>query len=81
MDELVLFSGGPDSTILLIDLLKKKVPVRVLYLELGWCADQYGRLPIQAQVVEKVLKYINIHYGGDMAIRKTIFMMNVCKII
>jgi len=39
VDELVLFSGGPDSTILLIDLLKKKVPVRVLYLELGWCTD------------------------------------------
>ena len=49
MDELVLFSGGPDSTILLIDLLKKKVPVRVLYLELGWCTDQHGRIPIQTQ--------------------------------
>ena len=31
MDELVLFSGGPDSTILLIDLLKKKVPVMPQY--------------------------------------------------
>jgi hypothetical protein len=64
MDELVLFSGGPDSTILLIDLLKKKVPVRVLYLELGWSVHQHGRIPIQTQTAEKVLNYININYGA-----------------
>ncbi len=74
MDELVLFSGGPDSTILLIDLLKKKVPVRVLYLELGWCTDQHGRIPIQTQVVEKVLNYINIHYGGFKFSRASMFL-------
>jgi|TARA_R100000388_G_C7230252_1_gene154226 hypothetical protein len=63
VDELVLFSGGTDSTILLIDLLKKKVPVRVLYLELGWCRDTWGKQRIQGQVTEKVLDYVCRNYG------------------
>ena len=74
MDELVLFSGGPDSTLLLVDLLKKKKSLRVLYLELGWCTDQHGKIPIQTEVAEKVLNYISKNYGTFKFSRATMML-------
>lgn len=62
--ELLLFSGGPDSTILLKDLLKKNKKVRVLYIEMGWAIRTQHRIKIQNQVVDNVLNYIKDNYGS-----------------
>jgi hypothetical protein len=61
--ELLLFSGGPDSTILLKDLLQKKKKVRVLYIEMGWAMRTQYRIDLQNKAVENILGYIKSNYG------------------
>jgi hypothetical protein len=55
--ELVLFSGGPDSTILLNYLLKKKKNIHVLYIQLGYNVFNQQRIPLQNIAVTKILTY------------------------
>jgi hypothetical protein len=55
--ELVLFSGGPDSTILLNYLLKQNKKIIVLYVQTGWCYEGQQKIPIQNNVVVNILKY------------------------
>jgi hypothetical protein len=55
--ELVLFSGGPDSTILLNYLLKEKRNIHVLYIQLGWNEYNQKRIPIQNISVKNILTY------------------------
>jgi len=62
--ELLLFSGGPDSTILLKDFLQKGKKIRVLYIEMGWALRTQLRIKLQDKVVEDVLHYIKNKYGS-----------------
>jgi 7-cyano-7-deazaguanine synthase in queuosine biosynthesis len=55
--ELVLFSGGPDSTILLNYLLKQNKNILVLHVQNGWCYEYQKTLTIQREVVVNILKY------------------------
>ena len=61
--ELLLFSGGPDSTILLKDFLQKGKKIRVLYIEMGWSERMKARIPLQNKAVENVLDYLRKTYG------------------
>jgi hypothetical protein len=61
--ELILFSGGVDSTILLKHFLQQKIKVRVLYIEMGWAIKQQYKLELQNNVVGKVLNYMKNTYG------------------
>tara|TARA_R110000744_G_scaffold343252_1_gene448471 strand:- start:332 stop:991 length:660 start_codon:yes stop_codon:yes gene_type:complete len=61
--ELVLFSGGPDSTILLKHFLQQNKKIRVLYIEMGWSLSMQRRISIQNQVVDNVLSYMKKNYG------------------
>jgi len=55
--ELVLFSGGPDSTILLEYLLKQKKFIHVLYVQLGYDNTKQKHLQLQNEAVKNVLTY------------------------
>ena len=61
--ELILFSGGPDSTILLKHFLQQKKNVRVLYIEMGWDLKEQKKLPHQYKAVKDVLEYMHQNYG------------------
>ena len=61
--DLILFSGGPDSTILLKHFLQQKIKVRVLYIEMGWALRTQFRINLQDKVVENVLHYLKNKYG------------------
>ena len=45
--ELLLFSGGPDSTVLLKYFLTIKKPLIVLHIQMGWCNELQPRLKTQ----------------------------------
>ena len=56
--QLLLFSGGPDSTILLEFLLKQKnIDLYVLFLRLAWNKEKEKKMQIQEKVAEKVINY------------------------
>jgi len=55
--ELILFSGGLDSTILLESFLKEKRNVYVLYNQLGYHISGQKKLPEQNKAVTSILKY------------------------
>jgi len=55
--ELILFSGGVDSTILLESFLKEKRNVAVLYNQLGYNLSTQPRIPLQNETVTKILTY------------------------
>ena len=62
--ELVLFSGGPDSTILLKHLLQENKKVRVLYIEMGWALRTQPRIKFQNVAANNVLNYLKDKYGN-----------------
>ena len=55
--ELVLFSGGPDSTILLNYLLKEKRNIHVLYIQLAYDTTKQKNVHIQNKAVTNILTY------------------------
>jgi hypothetical protein len=61
--DLILFSGGPDSTILLKYFLEQKKKVRVLYIEMGWDVNERQKADEQAKAVKSVLEYMYEKYG------------------
>lgn len=61
--ELLLFSGGIDSTILLKHFLQEKKKVRVLYIELGWAKRMHGRVRLQNIAANNILQYMKEKYG------------------
>ena len=56
--ELLLFSGGIDSTVLLKHFLQEKKKVRVLYIEMGWAKRAQLRIRLQNIAANNVLKYM-----------------------
>lgn len=62
--ELLLFSGGPDSTILLKHFLQQKKKVRVLYIQMGYDEIQQHKLDFQNRAVDEVLNYVANKYGS-----------------
>ena len=62
--ELLLFSGGPDSTILLKYFLLKKRNIIVLNCDLQWCTDVKTCAKIQKKHVKKIIKYMKNKYGN-----------------
>jgi len=71
--ELILFSGGPDSTILLKHFLQQKKNVRVLYIEMAWQVDQRENLKHQGKAVEEILEYMHKNYGNFQYSQSSIF--------
>jgi|TARA_R100000149_G_C5880015_1_gene144808 hypothetical protein len=61
--ELLLFSGGIDSTVLLKHFLQEKKKVRVLYIEMGWAKRAQLRIRLQNIAANNVLKYMREKYG------------------
>jgi hypothetical protein len=61
--ELLLFSGGIDSTALLKHFLQENKKVRVLYIELGWAKKAQPRIRLQNVAANNVLKYLKEKYG------------------
>ena len=59
--ELVLFSGGPDSTILLEYLLKQNKFIHVLYVQLAYHKNK--KVDIQNQTVINILNYFKKEKG------------------
>lgn len=62
--ELILFSGGPDSTILLKHFLEQRKKVRVLYIEMGWALRTQPRIKFQNIAANNVLNYLKDKYGN-----------------
>tara|TARA_R100000388_G_C7232310_1_gene155478 strand:+ start:619 stop:1278 length:660 start_codon:yes stop_codon:yes gene_type:complete len=62
--ELILFSGGPDSTILLKHFLEQRKKVRVLYIEMGWALRTQPRIKFQNIAANNVLNYLKEKYGN-----------------
>jgi len=71
--ELILFSGGPDSTILLKHFLQQKKNVRVLYIEMAWGIPQREPLQHQGKAVEDILDYMHKNYGSFQFSQSSIF--------
>tara|TARA_S200002703_G_scaffold17876_2_gene14604 strand:+ start:1018 stop:1680 length:663 start_codon:yes stop_codon:yes gene_type:complete len=71
--ELVLFSGGPDSTILLKHFLQQKKKIRVLYIEMGYDEKEQHKIKLQNEAVDNVLSYLNHKYGGFEYSQASIF--------
>ena len=61
--DLLLFSGGIDSTALLKHFLQENRKVRVLYIELGWAKRSQPRIRLQNVAANNVLKYLREKYG------------------
>lgn len=61
--ELLLFSGGIDSTVLLKHFLQEKKKVRVLYIEMGWAIRTQPRIKLQNHAANNILKYMRKNYG------------------
>lgn len=61
--DLILFSGGPDSTILLKHFLEQKKKVRVLYIEMGWALRERPKIKHQNIAVDNILSYMKNKYG------------------
>ena len=61
--DLILFSGGPDSTVLLKHFLQQKIKVRVLYIQMGWAIRTQPRIKLQNMAVNNVMKYLREKYG------------------
>jgi len=60
--ELILFSGGVDSTVLLKFFLKKNKNLLVLYNDLSWCHNASPRLKIQKKKVLLLIDYFKKNY-------------------
>jgi 7-cyano-7-deazaguanine synthase in queuosine biosynthesis len=61
--DLLLFSGGIDSTVLLKHFLQERKKVRVLYIELGWAERMHGRVRLQNTAANSILQYMSKKYG------------------
>tara|TARA_B100001939_G_scaffold148810_1_gene128789 strand:+ start:1473 stop:2174 length:702 start_codon:yes stop_codon:yes gene_type:complete len=61
--ELLLFSGGIDSTVLLKQFLQEKRKVRVLYIEMGWAKRMQPRIRLQNMTANNILHYMKEKYG------------------
>jgi len=62
--DLLLFSGGIDSTVLLKHFLQEKKKVRVLYIEMGWAVRTQPRIKLQNYAANNVLMYMKEKYGN-----------------
>ena len=72
--ELLLFSGGPDSTVLLKYFLTIKKPLVVLHIQMGWCNESQPRVKIQKKRVDKLIKYFKKKYYDFEYIDAGIFL-------
>jgi len=72
--ELLLFSGGPDSTVLLKYFLTIKKPLVVLHIGMGWCNELQPRVKIQKKRVDKLIKYFKKKYYNFEYIDAGIFL-------
>ena len=61
--DLILFSGGVDSTVLLKHFLQEKKKVRVLYIEMGWAKRAQPRIKFQNISANNILNYMKEKYG------------------
>jgi hypothetical protein len=61
--ELVLFSGGPDSALLLQYFLEQKKNIHVVYNECNYNLHKKNNTYIQTQVVTKCLHFFRKKYG------------------
>jgi len=61
--ELVLFSGGPDSTVLLKQFLEEKRNIHVLYINMGWSLELQKRNKLQRKSVINIINYLRLKYG------------------
>lgn len=71
--ELILFSGGPDSTILLKHFLEQRKKVRVLYIEMGWALREQPKIKHQNIAVDNILSYMQDKYGDFEYSQASIF--------
>jgi len=72
--ELLCFSGGLDSSVLLKYFLTIKKPLIVLHTQMGWCSDLQPRLKIQKDSVDKIIKYYKKKYYDFEYIDAGIFL-------
>ena len=72
--ELLLYSGGPDSTVLLKYFLTIKKPLIVLHIQMGWCNELQPRLKTQKKRVDKLIKYFKKKYYNFEYIDAGIFL-------
>jgi len=63
MKELLLYSGGPDSSVLLKYFLEQKKDILVVFIDMGWCSEFQSRVEIQHEKVDKLIKYYKEKYG------------------
>tara|TARA_R110000737_G_scaffold294193_1_gene300806 strand:+ start:504 stop:1160 length:657 start_codon:yes stop_codon:yes gene_type:complete len=61
--ELLLYSGGPDSSVLLKYFLEQKKDILVVYVDMGWCNEVQPSQKIQEKRVDKLIKYYKKKYG------------------
>lgn len=61
--ELIMFSGGPDSTALLQFFLKEKRNLHVIYNRPGWSLQSQQKIKEQDVIVKKILDYFYKKYG------------------
>lgn len=71
--DLILFSGGPDSTILLKNFLEQGKKVRVLYIEMGWALREHAKIKHQNKAVDDILNYMKNKYGDFEYSQASIF--------
>lgn len=60
--ELLFYSGGPDSTVLLKYFLKQNKNLLVVYFELGWSYETQPRLKFQKEKVNQLINYFKKNY-------------------
>lgn len=63
--EIILFSGGLDSTLLTQYLLDKGKKLYAIYVDCGWRADHQLRLPLQRKAVNKQALYFKNKYPNQ----------------
>jgi 7-cyano-7-deazaguanine synthase in queuosine biosynthesis len=64
VNEILLFSGGVDSTVLLKYFLSTKRKIIVLNCSLQWCTNNIVCSKIQKKQVKKIIKYMKKKYGN-----------------
>ena len=62
--ELLLYSGGPDSTVLLKYFLTIKKPIIVLNNNLQWFSGREQNIKIQKERIKKIIKFMKKKYGN-----------------
>ena len=61
--ELLLYSGGPDSTVLLKYFLQNKKNLLVLHIQMGWSLEFQHRIKFTKERVDQLVKYLKNTYG------------------